>query len=44
MKEKMLERFKFKAELKEQLVHMVMYQGASVRDLAKNTGCLTQLR
>jgi len=35
MKERMLERFKFKAALKEKLVHMVMYQGADVKDLVK---------
>lgn len=32
---KMLERFKFKAILKEKLVHMIMYHGAEVKDLVK---------
>jgi|GEM_PF-5766964 len=35
MKERMPERFKFKAALKKKLVHMVMYQGADVKDLVK---------
>jgi len=35
MKDRMLERFKFKAELKDKLVHLVMYQGAEVSDLVK---------
>lgn len=35
MKERMLERFKFTAELKDQLVQLVMYQGADRKELAK---------
>ena len=35
MKERMLERFKFTAVLKEKLVHMMMYHGAEVKDLVK---------
>jgi transposase-like protein len=35
MKEKMLERFAFSARLKDELVQMVMYQGADPKTLAR---------
>lgn len=35
MKEKMLERFKFSRKLKDDLVQMVMYQGADAKILAR---------
>ncbi len=35
MKERMLERFKFKAVLKEKLVHMMVYHEAELKDLVK---------
>ena len=35
MKEKMLERFTFSARLKDELVHMVMYQGADAKTLVR---------
>ena len=35
MKEKMLDRFKFSTKLKDELVQMVMYQGADLKTIAK---------
>jgi transposase-like protein len=35
MKEEMLERFKFSAQLKDQLVQMVMYKGADPKSLVR---------